>query len=77
MTAEELIQRAKDFSEKNNVPITKNQFEGTVDDPVPPLPYMVYLTPHALHDKPYGKNTAFADWSRYGGHNQSAVPGHL
>ena len=47
MTAEELIQRAKDFSEKNNVPITKNQFEGTVDDPVPPLPYMVYLTPHA------------------------------
>ena len=46
MTAEELIQRAKDFSEKNNVPITKNQFEGTVDDPVPPLPYMVYLTPH-------------------------------
>lgn len=46
MTAEELIQRAKDFSEKNNVPITKNQFEGTVDDPVPTLPYMVYLTPH-------------------------------
>lgn len=46
MTAEELIQRAKDFSEKNNVPITKNQFEGTVDDPVPPLPYTVYLTPH-------------------------------
>ena len=46
MTAEELIQRAKDFSEKNNVPITKNQFEGTVDDPVPPPPYMVYLTPH-------------------------------
>ena len=46
MTAEELIQRAKDFSEKNNVPITKNQFEGTVDDPVPPLPYMVYLTLH-------------------------------
>lgn len=46
MTAEELIQRAKDFSEKNNVPITKNQFEGTMDDPVPPLPYMVYLTPH-------------------------------
>lgn len=46
MTAEELIQRAKDFSEKNNVPITKNQFEGTVDDPVPPLPYMVYLTQH-------------------------------
>ena len=45
MTAEELIQRAKDFSEKNNVPITKNQFEGTVDDPVPPLPYMVYFTP--------------------------------
>lgn len=46
MTAEELIRRAKVFSEKHSVPITKNQFEGTVDDPVPPLPYMVYLTPH-------------------------------
>lgn len=51
MTAEELIQRAKDFSEKNNVPITKNQFEGTVDDPVPPLPYMVYLTHHMKREE--------------------------
>lgn len=56
MTAEELIQRAKDFSEKNNVPITKNQFEGTVDDPVPPLPYMVYLTPHETGRRADGLN---------------------
>lgn len=46
MTVEELVERAKTFSEKHGVPITKNEFEGTVDDPVPPLPYMVYLLSH-------------------------------
>ena len=44
MTVDELIQRAKAFG----LPITKNQFEGTVDDPVPPLPYLVYLIPHEI-----------------------------
>ncbi len=28
------------------MPITKNQFEGTLDDPVPELPYMVWLSSH-------------------------------
>ena len=27
------------------LPITKNAFTGTVDEPVPQLPYMVYLMP--------------------------------
>lgn len=39
-----LVERAKAFSKKYGVPITKNQFEGTLDDPVPELPYMVWLT---------------------------------
>ena len=38
-----LVERAKAFSKKYGVPITKNQFEGTLDDPVPELPYMVWL----------------------------------
>lgn len=41
-----LVERAAAFSKKHSVPITKNQFEGTVDDPVPPLPYMVWLSSH-------------------------------
>ena len=41
-----LVERAKAFSEKYGVPITKNQFEGTLDDPVPELPYMVWLSSH-------------------------------
>lgn len=44
MTADELIKRAEEFG----LPITKNQFEGTVDNPVPPLPYLVYLIPHEI-----------------------------
>ena len=46
MTVEKLVERAKAFGKKYSVPITKNSFEGTVDDPVPPLPYLVYLLPH-------------------------------
>ena len=46
MNVEELVERAKAFSKKHGVPITKNEFEGTVDDPVPPLPYIVYLLSH-------------------------------
>ena len=41
-----LVERAKAFSKKYGVPITKNQFEGTLDDPVPELPYMVWLSSH-------------------------------
>lgn len=41
-----LVGRAKEFSKKYSVPITKNQFEGTLDDPVPELPYMVWLSSH-------------------------------
>lgn len=46
MTVEDLMERAKAFSVKHAIPITKNEFEGTMDDPVPPLPYMVYLLSH-------------------------------
>ena len=46
MNVEELVERAKAFSKKHGVPITKNEFVGTVDDPVPPLPYIVYLLSH-------------------------------
>lgn len=46
MSVEDLVERAKAFSEKHKIPITKNQFEGTLDDPVPPLPYMIYLLSH-------------------------------
>lgn len=46
MNVEELVERAKAFSKKHGVPITKNEFVGTVDDPVPPLPYIVYLSSH-------------------------------
>lgn len=41
-----LVERTKAFSKKYGVPITKNQFEGTLDDPVPELPYMVWLSSH-------------------------------
>ena len=41
-----ILERAKAFSKKYGVPITKNQFEGTLDDPVPELPYMVWLSSH-------------------------------
>ena len=46
VTVEKLVERAKAFGEAHGLPITKNAFEGTVDDPVPPLPYLVYLLPH-------------------------------
>lgn len=42
----ELVKRANAFSKKHGVPITKNQFDGTLDDPVPQLPYMVWLSSH-------------------------------
>lgn len=42
MTVEELIRRSKSLE----LPVTKNAFSGTIDEPVPPLPYMIYLIPH-------------------------------
>ena len=41
-TAAVLAERAKAIG----LPIAKNAFAGTVDEPVPPLPYLVYLLPH-------------------------------
>ena len=41
-TAAVLTERAESLG----LPITKNAFEGTLENPVPPLPYMVYLMPH-------------------------------
>lgn len=46
VNVKELVKRAKAFSEKYSVPLAKNQFEGTLDDPVPGLPYMVWLSSH-------------------------------
>lgn len=40
-TAAVLTERAKSLK----LPITKNAFTGTIEEPVPPLPYMVYLMP--------------------------------
>ena len=46
VSVEKLVERAKMFGKAHGLPITKNAFDGTVDDPVPPLPYMIYLLPH-------------------------------
>lgn len=43
VTAAVLTKRAESLG----FPITKNAFEGTLEDPVPPLPYLVYAIPHA------------------------------
>lgn len=40
-TAAVLTERAESLG----LPITKNAFEGTLENPVPSLPYMVYLLP--------------------------------
>lgn len=42
VTAVTLTERA----EKVGLPIEKNAFTGTLENPVPDLPYMVYLIPH-------------------------------
>lgn len=46
VTAEKLVKRTMVFAEKYSIPVTKNQFEGTVDDPVPELPYGIYMLSH-------------------------------
>ena len=43
-TAAVLTERAESLG----LPITKNAFEGTLENPVPPLPYMVYLLPREV-----------------------------
>ncbi len=52
MTVEKLIERAKNLG----LPIAKNSFAGTLDNPVPPLPYMVYLISHEKVRGPDGIN---------------------
>lgn len=42
MTVETLVERVKAFG----LPVAKNQFDGTIEDPVPDPPYLVYLLPH-------------------------------
>lgn len=44
VTAAMLTERA----EKIGLPITKNAFTGTLENPVPDLPYLVYFIPHIL-----------------------------
>lgn len=42
MTTAILIERCKNLG----LPIAKNAFAGTLDDPIPQLPYMIYLLSH-------------------------------
>jgi hypothetical protein len=45
------------------LPIAKNAFEGTLEDPVPDLPYLVYLTPHRSgRGADYLNNLVAEDW---------------
>lgn len=41
-TVETILKRCKVLG----LPMAKNAFQGTVDDPVPDMPYIVYLLPH-------------------------------
>ena len=59
VTAAVLTQRA----EKIGIPFTKNEFTGTLDDPVPELPYMIYLLPHSAAAGADGLNNLVSeDW---------------
>ena len=42
VTAAVLTERAANIG----LPIAENAFEGTLENPVPPLPYLVYAIPH-------------------------------
>lgn len=44
-TVETILKRCEGLG----LPMAKNAFQGTLDDPVPPLPYIVYLLPHEKH----------------------------
>lgn len=59
VTADILTTRAKALG----LPITKNAFEGTLDDPVPEMPYLVWLQPHETGRGADRKNNLKAqDW---------------
>ena len=59
VTADNLTTRAKALG----LPIAKNAFEGTLDDPVPEMPYLVWLQPHEMGRGADGKNNLKAqDW---------------
>lgn len=59
VTADILTSRAKALG----LPIAKNAFEGTLDDPVPEMPYLVWLQPHETGRGADGKNNLKAqDW---------------
>lgn len=45
LTVEQSAAVLTERAESLGLPITKNAFEGTLENPVPPLPYMVYLLP--------------------------------
>ena len=60
VTAAVLTERAESFG----LPITKNAFEGTLENPVPDLPYLVYLIPHTSSRGADDVNNLMADdWS--------------
>lgn len=60
VTAAVLTERA----EQIGLPIAKNAFTGTLENPVPDLPYMVYLLPHISGRGADTKNNLVAvDWN--------------
>ncbi len=60
VTAAVLTERAESLG----LPITKNAFEGTLENPVPDLPYLVYLIPHTSSRGADDVNNLMADdWS--------------
>lgn len=60
ITAAALTERAK----KVGLPITKNAFTGTLENPVPDLPYMIYLISHiSEHGADTKNNLVAVDWN--------------
>lgn len=60
VTAAVLTSRAESLG----LPIAKNAFEGTLENPVPDLPYLVYLIPHTSSRGADDVNNLMADdWS--------------
>lgn len=60
ITAEILTKRAEGLG----LPIAKDAFEGTLEDPVPEPPYLVYLIPHMENRGADMLNNLVAeDWS--------------
>lgn len=60
VTADILTTRTKALG----LPITKNEFEGTLDDPVPEMPYLVYIQSHHTGRGADGKNNLKSqDWA--------------